>query len=203
VHPHDVRLTVSVVRFDSAGGRRKGVCSTYLADNDVDAIVPAFVQRAEHFRPPADRCAPAIMIGPGTGVAPFLGFLEHRRARRDDGRNWLFFGEQHRATDHYYAAELDAYHADGVLDRLDLAFSRDQRDKVYVQDRMREHGAELWSWLQAGAHVYVCGDLRRMAVAVDRTLHQIVAEHGHMDDRRSAAYVADLVATGRYARDVY
>jgi len=203
VHAHEVRLTVSVVRFDSAGGRRKGVCSTYLADNDVDAIVPAFVQRAEHFRPPADRCAPAIMIGPGTGVAPFLGFLEHRRARRDDGRNWLFFGEQHRATDHYYAAELDAYHADGVLDRLDLAFSRDQRDKVYVQDRMRGHGAELWSWLQAGAHVYVCGDLRRMAVAVDRTLHQIVAEHGHMDDRRSAAYVADLVATGRYARDVY
>jgi len=203
VHPHQVRLTVSVVRYPAPGGTRKGVCSTYLADNDLDALVPVFVQRANHFRPPTDPSAPSIMIGPGTGVAPFIGFLEDRSARGHDGPNWLFFGEQRRTTDHLYEAELEAFRRKGLLQRLDTAFSRDQRTKVYVQDRLREHGAELWSWLRDGAHVYVCGDLVRMAKEVDRTLHDIVADHGGMDAERAADFVNELVATHRYSRDVY
>jgi sulfite reductase alpha subunit-like flavoprotein len=144
-----------------------------------------------------------IMVGPGTGVAPFLGFLDDRRARGHQGRNWLFFGEQRRETDFYYREELDALQRDGTLTRLDVAFSRDQRHKVYVQDRMREHGAQLWAWLEDGAHFYVCGDATRMAKDVDKALRDIVATHGGMDEERSAAYVKKLAAEKRYARDVY
>jgi sulfite reductase alpha subunit-like flavoprotein len=179
------------------------VCSTFLADGDPDAVVPVFVQRAPHFRIPRHASAPAVMIGPGTGVAPFLGFLAERRARGHDGRNWLFFGEQRRVTDHYYEREFAALQADGVLHHLDVAFSRDQRAKVYVQDRLREHGARLWSWLQDGAHVYVCGDLSRMAADVDAALHDVVATHGGLDLAAAAEYVQQLAADHRYARDVY
>jgi len=159
-----------------------------------------FVQRSPHFRPPADPSTPMIMIGPGTGVAPFVGFLRERAARGATGPNWLFFGEQRRETDFYYADELAALQTSGVLSRLDLAFSRDQRSKVYVQDRMREHGAQLWSWLQDGAHLYVCGDASRMARDVDQALRDIAATHGRVDPD---AYVKQLSAEKRYARDVY
>ncbi|MEU9093830.1 bifunctional nitrate reductase/sulfite reductase flavoprotein subunit alpha [Streptomyces sp. NPDC048428] len=203
-HPGEVRLTVSVVRYTNDLGRnRKGVCSTYLADCADDGPVQVFVQRSPHFRPPADPATPMIMVGPGTGVAPFIGFLEDRQARGHTGPNWLFFGEQRQATDFYYRQELEAYRASGHLDRLDLAFSRDQRNKVYVQDRMREHGPRLWQWLRNGAHFYVCGDAARMAKDVDQALAGIVATHGGMENDEAAAYVRRLAADKRYVRDVY
>lgn len=202
--PARVSLTVSVVRFGNHRGQpRKGVCSSYLADAAPDTPVPVFLQRTPHFRPPADGATPMIMVGPGTGVAPFTAFLQQRRAAGARGRNWLFFGEQRRATDFYYADELAELVEDGVLTRLDLAFSRDQRSKVYVQDRMREHGAQLWAWLQEGAHFYVCGDAGRMAKDVDAALREIVELHGRLDPAAAAAYVKQLAADRRYLRDVY
>lgn len=203
-HPGEVRLTVSVVRYGNDLGRaRKGVCSTYLADAADDGPVPVFVQRSPHFRPPADPATPMIMVGPGTGVAPFVGFLEERQARGHTAPNWLFFGEQRAATDFYYREELAAFRASGHLDRLDLAFSRDQRSKIYVQDRMREHGPRLWTWLRNGAHFYVCGDAGRMARDVDLALREIVSVHGGLDEEEAAAYVKQLAADKRYVRDVY
>ncbi|MGW7440693.1 molybdopterin-dependent oxidoreductase [Streptomyces sp. NPDC054849] len=202
--PCQVSLTVSVVRYENVHGRpRKGVCSPFLADAAPDAAVPLFVQRSPHFRPPADPGTPMVMVGPGTGVAPFIGFLEERRARGHRARNWLFFGEQHRATDFYYEEELTAFLADGTLARLDTAFSRDQRAKVYVQDRMRERGPQLWSWLQEGAHFYVCGDATRMAKDVDQALRDIAVTHGGLDEDGAALYVKQLAADKRYVRDVY
>ncbi|WP_405428970.1 molybdopterin-dependent oxidoreductase [Streptomyces erythrochromogenes] len=203
-HPGEVRLTVSVVRYANDAGRdRKGVCSTYLADCADDGPVQVFVQRSPHFRPPSGSATPMIMVGPGTGVAPFLGFLEDRRAKGHTGPNWLFFGEQREATDFYYRPELEGFLSSGHLDRLDVAFSRDQRNKVYVQDRIREHGPRLWRWLQDGAHFCVCGDAGRMAKDVDRALHEIVATHGGMDEEAAAAYVRQMAGDGRYVRDVY
>ncbi|MFD8472754.1 molybdopterin-dependent oxidoreductase [Streptomyces globisporus] len=202
--PHRMRLTVSVIRYESPLGRmRKGVASTFLADAEPDSPVPVFVQRNDRFRPPADPATPMIMVGPGTGVAPFLGFLEERRALGHSGANWLFFGEQHRATDFYYREELDAMSRSGTLTRLDTAFSRDQRAKVYVQDRMREHGAQLWSWLRDGAHLYVCGDASRMAKDVDRALRDIAVAHGGLEPDTAAAQVKQLASDRRYVRDVY
>ncbi|MFD0592419.1 sulfite reductase flavoprotein subunit alpha [Catellatospora coxensis] len=202
--PRRVSLTVSVVRFGNHRGQaRKGVCSSYLADAAPDTPVPVFLQRTPHFRPPADPATPMIMVGPGTGVAPFTAFLQQRRAAGARGRNWLFFGEQRRATDFYYADELAELVEDGVLTRLDLAFSRDQRSKVYVQDRMREHGAQLWAWLQEGAHFYVCGDAGRMAKDVDAALREIAEQHGRLDPAAATAYVKQLSADRRYLRDVY
>ncbi|MBV9026107.1 MAG: bifunctional nitrate reductase/sulfite reductase flavoprotein subunit alpha [Streptomycetaceae bacterium] len=203
-HSSEVRLTVSIVRYTNDLGRhRKGVCSTYLADYADDGPVQVFVQRSPHFRPPADPTTPMIMVGPGTGVAPFIGFLEDRQARGHTGPNWLFFGEQRQATDFYYRQDLEAYQASGHLDRLGLAFSRDQRNKIYVQDRMREKGARLWQWLQDGAHFYVCGDAGRMAKDVDQALKDIAATHGGMDIDEATAYVRRLSADKRYVRDVY
>ncbi|MGW3030782.1 molybdopterin-dependent oxidoreductase [Streptomyces sp. NPDC001178] len=202
--PHLVSLTVSVVRYENLHGRpRQGVCSPFLADAEQDTPVPVHVQRSAHFRPPADPATPMVMVGPGTGVAPFLGFLEQRRALGHRGPGWLFFGEQHRATDFYYEEELTAFLADGTLTRLDTAFSRDQRAKVYVQDRMREHGPLLWSWLQDGAHFYVCGDASRMARDVDQALRDIAVVHGGLDEAGAAAYVKQLASEKRYVRDVY
>ncbi|BFV61072.1 bifunctional nitrate reductase/sulfite reductase flavoprotein subunit alpha [Kitasatospora sp. CMC57] len=203
-HPGEIRLTASVVRYTNDLGReRKGVCSTYLADCADDGPVQVFVQRSPHFRPPTDSATPMIMVGPGTGVAPFIGFLEDRRARGHTGPNWLFFGEQREATDFYYREELEAFRGSGHLDRLDVAFSRDQRNKIYVQDRMREHGPRLWRWLQDGAHFYVCGDAGRMAKDVDQALREIVAAHGGMDETAAGAYVRQLTSDQRYVRDVY
>ncbi|WP_144143487.1 bifunctional nitrate reductase/sulfite reductase flavoprotein subunit alpha [Paraburkholderia sp. BCC1884] len=202
-HPGEVHLTVCAVRYGNGRRHRKGVSSTFLADRAAEANVPVFVQKSAHFRPPHSADTPVIMVGPGTGVAPFRGFLHERRARGDKGRNWLFFGEQHAATDFYYRDELEAMRDSGVLTRLDVAFSRDQADKIYVQDRMREQGAQLWSWLEDGAHFYVCGDANRMAKDVDTALKEVIARHGGMSDDKALDYVSRLARDKRYARDVY
>lgn len=202
VSPDEVQLTVSVVRYQGArGGMRHGVASTYLADRA--AMVPVFLQAAPHFRPPEDALTPMIMVGPGTGVAPFRGFLHERRALGHTGRNWLFFGDQHRAENYYYRDELEAFVADGLLTRLDTAFSRDQARRVYVQHKMREHGEILWRWLEDGAHFYVCGDASRMAKDVDVTLTNIIKTHGGMSESAAHEYKRELIADKRYVRDVY
>jgi sulfite reductase (NADPH) flavoprotein alpha-component len=202
-HPGEVHLTVSAVRYSNGRRHRKGVSSTFLADRASEADVPVFVQKSAHFRPPHHADTPIIMVGPGTGIAPFRGFMHERQARGDRGRNWLFFGEQHAATDFYYRDELEAMRDSGFLTRLDVAFSRDQADKIYVQDRMREQGAQLWSWLEDGAHFYVCGDATRMARDVDAALKDVIATHGGMSDEKAAEYVSRLSREKRYARDVY
>ncbi|MBC8748242.1 sulfite reductase (NADPH) flavoprotein alpha-component [Paraburkholderia sp. WC7.3g] len=202
-HPGEVHLTVSAVRYSNGRRHRKGVSSTFLADRANDADVPVFVQKSAHFRPPHQSDTPMIMVGPGTGIAPFRGFLHERQARGERGRNWLFFGEQHAATDFYYRDELEAMRASGLLSRLDVAFSRDQADKIYVQDRMREHGAQLWAWLEDGAHFYVCGDANRMARDVDAALKDVIATHGGMSEEKALEYVSRLTREKRYARDVY
>ncbi|WP_322003908.1 bifunctional nitrate reductase/sulfite reductase flavoprotein subunit alpha [Paraburkholderia tropica] len=202
-HAGEVHLTVSAVRYNNGRRERKGVASTFLADRVAEGSVPVFVQKSTHFRPPRHGDTPMIMVGPGTGVAPFRAFLHERRARGDSGRNWLFFGEQHAATDFYYREELEQMHGDGLLNRLDLAFSRDQQDKIYVQDRMREQGAQMWAWLQEGAHLYVCGDASRMAKDVDAALKSVVAQHGGMSDEAASEYVGQMAREKRYVRDVY
>lgn len=203
VDPHSVRLTVSVVRFDSDTAGRKGVASTFLADGEPDSPVPVFVQPARHFKPPPDPDSDVIMIGPGTGVAPFIGFLDERRARGDKGRNWLFFGDQRRSSDFLYERELKEFHSEGHLDRLDVAFSRDQRNKIYVQDRMRDNGADIWAWIRGGAHVYVCGDKSRMARDVDAALVELAETHSGLDRDSAAGFIRQLAEDGRYSRDVY
>ncbi|WP_374102120.1 sulfite reductase flavoprotein subunit alpha, partial [Burkholderia sp. LMG 13014] len=202
-HQGEIHLTVSAVRYHNGRRARKGVASTFLADRADDGRVPVFVQKSAHFRPPVNGDVPIVMVGPGTGVAPFRGFLHERQARGARGRNWLFFGEQHAQTDFYYGDELGAMHDSGFLTRLDLAFSRDQADKIYVQDRMREQGADLFAWLEEGAHFYVCGDAARMAKDVDTALKAVVAEHGGMSDEAANDYVARLSKARRYMRDVY
>jgi len=202
-NPREVQLTVSVVRYSNDGRDRAGVCSSFLADHSKGVDIPIFVQRSAHFRPPSTADTPMIMVGPGTGIAPFRAFLHDRRESGHTGRNWLFFGDQRSATDFLYRDEVEGMHADGFLTNLDLAFSRDQRQKIYVQDRMREHGAQLWRWLEDGAHFYVCGDASRMAKDVDATLRDVVQAHGRLDADGAAAYVDALVADRRYVRDVY
>ena len=202
-HPGEVHLTVSAVRYAYQGQPRHGVCSTFLADHSESADVPVFVQPTAHFRPPAAPDASMIMVGPGTGVAPFRGFLQERRALGHTGRNWLFFGERNSATDFYYADELTTLRDSGVLTELTCAFSRDQRHKVYVQDRLREQAARVWDWLQDGAHFYVCGDASRMAKDVDLALRDIVSSQGGMSDDDAAAYLKALSKQRRYLRDVY
>ena len=204
-HPDEVHLTVGAVRYEAANRRRKGVCSTFLADRCAagETTVPVFVHANSNFRLPADGSVPVIMVGPGTGIAPFRAFLEERRATGASGRNWLFFGDQREATDFLYRDELVDWHRDGLLTRLDLAWSRDQQQKVYVQQRMREHAAELFSWLEAGAHLYVCGDASRMAKDVDAALHDAIATAGGRSTESAAAYVQALKAAKRYQRDVY
>ncbi len=202
-NPREVQVTVGAVRYDFDGAARSGVCSTYLADHAGDAEVGIFVHPTTHFRPPSDPDTPMIMVGPGTGVAPFRSFLHRRRALGHTAPNWLFFGERHAATDFYYGDEFAAMHADGFLTELDLAFSRDQPERIYVQHRMRDRGAELWRWLQDGAHLYVCGDAQSMAKQVQRTLHDIVVKHGRRDSDAATEYLRTLAARRRYVRDVY
>ncbi|MCV7200314.1 bifunctional nitrate reductase/sulfite reductase flavoprotein subunit alpha [Mycobacterium angelicum] len=202
-NPGEVHLTVSPVRYNFQGVPRRGVCSTYLADRSPSDEIAVYVRTSKNFRVPNDPHTPMIMIGPGTGIAPFRGFLQERRALGHTAPNWLFFGEQHAATDFYYREEIEAMHADGLLTELDLAFSRDQHHKVYVQHLMRQRGARLWQWLQEGAQLYVCGNADPMAKDVDRALCEIVAEHGHLGADEAAAYVQSLSADKRYHRDVY
>jgi sulfite reductase (NADPH) flavoprotein alpha-component len=204
VFPTEVHLTLAVVRYKTNGRERVGVCSTFLADRAPigAAIVPVFVSPS-HFGPPADGAKDCIMVGPGTGIAPFRAFVQERGATGATGRNWLFFGDQRQGTDFLYEEEWKQYLARGQLTRIDTAFSRDQLLKVYVQDRMRENAAELWAWLQGGAHFYVCGDAKRMAKDVDTALHNIVAEQGNFTPTQAADYVKQLKKDGRYQRDVY
>ena len=204
VHPGEVHLTVGAVRYETHGRVRKGVASTFLADRVGDAeFVKVFVQPSHGFKLPANADTPMIMVGPGTGIAPFRAFLEERQATGAKGRNWLFFGDQKRDTDFLYDELLTAWEKSGVLTRLDVAFSRDQEKKIYVQDRMMESAAELWSWLEAGAHFYVCGDASRMAKDVDAALHRIIETAGGKNADEAKAYVAKLKAEKRYQRDVY
>jgi NADPH-dependent sulfite reductase flavoprotein alpha-component len=195
VSPHEVQLTVSVVR-------PHGVCSTFLADR-ADGPVPVFLQPAPNFKPPVDADTPMVMVGPGTGVAPFRGFLQERRALGHAGRNWLFFGDQRAAHNFYYRDELLDMHGDGFLTRLDLAFSRDQSHRIYVQHKMIEAGAQLWAWLEEGARFYVCGDAARMAKDVDAALTAIIGKHGSMSEEAAHEYKRELIADKRYVRDVY
>ena len=204
-HPGEVHLTVAAVRYEGHRRAKNGVCSCWLADRVEPGVtpVPVFVQVSHGFRLPGDPARPVIMVGPGTGIAPFRAFLEDRRATGATGKNWLFFGDQQRACDLLYEEELAAWTADGSLTRLDLAFSRDQAEKIYVQDRMLENAAELWSWLEAGAHFYVCGDAKRMAKDVDLALHTVVETAGGRTKEQSVDYVAAMKAAKRYQRDVY
>ena len=203
-HPGEVHLTVGVVRYDSNGRERKGVCSTYLADRIKEGnAIDVFVTANKHFKVPANPDAPLIMVGPGTGIAPFRAFIEERQATGAKGKNWLIFGDQHYLTDFLYQTEWQNYLEDGVLTKLDVAFSRDQAEKVYVQDRMRENGNELYTWLEEGASFCVCGDASRMAHDVDQALHDIIAQEGNMSEAAAADYVKQLKADKRYVRDVY
>lgn len=203
-HPGHVHLTIAQVRYESHGRRRGGVCSTFLADRVTpETAVPVFVQPSHGFRLPTDDSKPVIMVGPGTGVAPFRAFLQERHVTGAKGKNWLFFGEQSRAQSYFYKDEWADLIKAGTLTRLDTAFSRDQEQKIYVQHRMAENGEELYRWLEEGAHFYVCGDASRMAKDVDAALHQIIETHGGKSADDAKAYVAQLKESKRYARDVY
>ena len=204
-HAGEVHLTVGLVRFVNPRGRQcRGVASTFLGERvRPGQKVRVFVQPSHGFAPPADGNTPIIMVGPGTGIAPFRAFLCERRATGARGRNWLFFGDQRRACDFLYEDELVGMHRDGLLTRLDTAFSRDQAEKVYVQQRMTENAPQLWAWLREGAHFYVCGDARRMAADVDAALRKVVSEQGGMSPDAAKMFVADLAKAKRYQRDVY
>jgi len=203
-HPREVHLAVSAVRWDSNDRTRTGIGSCYLADFAKPGdVIPVFVQKSHGFGPPADDDAPAVMVGPGTGIAPFRAFLEERDARGAKGRNWLFFGDQKRTTDFLYEDQILDWQRRGMLTRLDLAFSRDQTEKVYVQTRMRENAAELWQWFEQGAHFYVCGDAKRMARDVETTLLGIATEQGGKTPEQAKVWLDALAKAGRYQRDVY
>jgi len=202
--PGRVSLTVDAVRYDVETRTRLGVCSTFLGGRVAPGDkIKVYVQKAQHFALPDDPAKPIIMIGPGTGVAPFRAFLHERQAAGAPGKNWLFFGHQRSGCDFFYEDEFSAMHAAGHLARLSLAWSRDSKDKVYVQHRMREAGSEVWAWLKHGAHVYVCGDALRMAKDVETALTDIVAAHGGRNSADAAKFIAELKATGRYQADVY
>jgi sulfite reductase (NADPH) flavoprotein alpha-component len=202
--PGRISLTVDTVRYKIGTRPRWGVASTFLGERvQPGDKVPVYVQRAHGFGLPADPATPVIMCGPGTGVAPFRAFLHDRRATKAPGKNWLFFGHQRRASDFFYEDELTAMKEEGVLTNLTLAWSRDGAEKIYVQDRMRERGAELFAWLEQGAHFYVCGDARRMAKDVERAMVDVVAQHGRRSADEAVAYVAALRKAGRYQADVY
>ncbi|MEO0883852.1 MAG: sulfite reductase subunit alpha [Pseudomonadota bacterium] len=203
-HAGEVHLTVAAVRWTTDSRDYGGVASTFLSDLcDEGTKTPIFMSPNKSFRIPADNDAPMIMVGPGTGIAPFRAFLEERREIGASGKNWLFFGDQHRESDFIYDDEIGEMSRNGVLKRLDLAFSRDQAEKIYVQDRMRENSKALFAWLEDGGHFYVCGDATRMAKDVDAALTEIIAKEGGMSDDQTADYISQLKREKRYLRDVY
>ena len=202
-HPGEVHLTVAIVRYNTHGRERGGVCSTYLSDRVGDVVTGVFVHHNKAFRLPTDLSKDVIMVGPGTGIAPFRAFLEEREVSKAGGRNWLFFGNPYQATDFIYEEQLTGWQKNGVLAKLDLAFSRDQAEKVYVQDKMLEAGADLWDWLKGGGYFYVCGDASRMAKDVDNALHTIAQTHGGLSEEEAVTYFKEMKKEKRYARDVY
>ena len=204
VHGDTVHLTVAAVRYETHGRPRKGVASVFLAERVGESVpVPLFFHSAKHFRLPENPALPVIMVGPGTGIAPFRAFLQERQATGATGKNWLFFGDQKAAYDYLYRDELEAMQASGVLTRLDTAFSRDQGEKIYVQQRMLENAEEVYRWLEEGGYFYVCGDASRMAKDVDAALHRIVETAGRKTPEEAAQYVEALKKAKRYRRDVY
>lgn len=204
-HPGEAHICISVVRYETHGRAKKGLASGFFADHTELFVknIPIYIQESRTFRLPKDNSTDIIMVGPGTGIAPFRAFLEQRTLEGATGRNWLIFGEQHRATDFLYGDEFLDYQKKGKLHRLELAFSRDQAHKIYVQHRMMENAKELWAWLQKGAYFYVCGDAKRMAKDVDAALLQIVQQQGGMSEDEANNYVEKLKSDKRYRRDVY
>ena len=202
-HPDEAHITVAVVQYDSNGRQRSGVCSNYLADLDEDATVPVYIHENRQFRLPDDPAVPVIMIGPGTGVAPFRAFLEEREAHGGSGPNWLFYGDRHFTTDFMYQTELLKLYRDGILSKFNVAFSRDQPAKRYVQHVMQEEAAELYRWLEEGANLYVCGDAKQMAPAVHETLVDVVAAQSGRNREAAEDYVKQLIKAKRYQRDTY
>ena len=201
--PGKVALTIDTVRYKIGKRARSGVASTYFADRIAPGTkIKAYIQKAQHFGLPADPSIPIIMIGPGTGIAPFRAFLHERMATKAPGRNWLFFGHQHRDYDFFYEDELSGMRSTGVLTRLSLAWSRDDNQKFYVQDRMREVGRDFWAWLAEGAHVYVCGAIT-MGKDVERAMVDVIAAHGARTIDQAVAFLAELKKNHRYHTDVY
>ncbi|KKI42643.1 NADPH-dependent assimilatory sulfite reductase flavoprotein subunit [Hafnia alvei] len=200
----EVHITVGVVRYEIDGRARTGGASGYLADRlEEDGELRVFIEHNDNFRLPANPQTPVIMIGPGTGIAPFRAFIQQRAAEGAEGLNWLFFGNPHFTEDFLYQVEWQRFVKDGVLSRIDLAWSRDQKHKVYVQDKLREQGAEVWRWIEQGAHIYVCGDANRMAKDVEQALLELLAEHGGMDAEQADEFLSELRVERRYQRDVY
>ncbi|HBV3459295.1 TPA: NADPH-dependent assimilatory sulfite reductase flavoprotein subunit [Klebsiella pneumoniae] len=200
----EVHVTVGVVRYEIEGRARAGGASSFLADRvEEDGEVLVFIEHNDNFRLPANPETPVIMIGPGAGIAPFRAFMQQRAADGAQGKNWLFFGNPHFTEDFLYQVEWQSYVKEGLLTRIDLAWSRDQQQKIYVQDKLREQGAELWRWINDGAHIYVCGDANRMAKDVENTLLEVIAEYGAMDAEAADEFLSELRVERRYQRDVY
>ncbi|NTZ52585.1 NADPH-dependent assimilatory sulfite reductase flavoprotein subunit [Citrobacter gillenii] len=200
----EVHVTVGAVRFDVEGRARAGGASSFLADRvGEEGEVRVFIEHNDNFRLPANPETPVIMIGPGTGIAPFRAFMQQRAADEATGKNWLFFGNPHFTEDFLYQVEWQRYVKEGVLTQIDLAWSRDQKEKVYVQDKLRQQGAELWRWINDGAHIYVCGDANRMAKDVEQALLEVIAEFGAMDTEAADEFLSELRVERRYQRDVY
>jgi sulfite reductase (NADPH) flavoprotein alpha-component len=203
-YPDQVHFIVDVIRYESHGRLRKGVCSSFLADRANNVPVPVYPSSAKHFHLPEDLNVPIVMVGPGTGVAPFRAFLQERAALGAKGKNWLFYGAQREGCDFAYREDFDRFKRDGILTRLDCAWSRDQTHKIYVQHRLLENAAEIWKWIDAeGGQFFVCGDARRMAKDVDAALRRIVLEQGGKTVEEASEYVENLKSEKRYKRDVY
>lgn len=203
-HPNEVHLTIGAVRYTAHGRDRKGVCSVQIAERIQEGdTLPVFVQPNKHFHLPEDKATDIIMVGPGTGIAPFRSFIEERAVTQATGRSWLFFGDQHEATDFIYKEELEMYQRDGVLTKLETAWSRDTEQKVYVQNKMLDNGKELFDWIKNGAYFFVCGDKQRMAKDVHSALIDVIEKEGAMSREDAEAYLNDMQKQGRYQRDVY
>ena len=199
-----MHLTIGAVRYEAHGRERKGVCSNLIAERlQLGDTLPIYIQNNKHFKLPESPEAPIIMVGPGTGVAPFRAFMQEREEIGAQGKSWMFFGDQHFVTDFLYQTEWQKWLKDGVLTKMDVAFSRDTAEKVYVQHRMLEHSKELFEWLQQGAFVYICGDKKNMAQDVHNTLLEIIEKEGGMNREKAEEYLADLKQQQRYQRDVY
>jgi sulfite reductase (NADPH) flavoprotein alpha-component len=203
-NPDEVHLTIGAVRFETNGRERKGVCSILCAERlQSGDTLPIFIQSNSNFKLPENPDTPIIMVGPGTGVAPFRSFMQEREETGAQGKSWMFFGDQHFVTDFLYQTEWQKWIKDGVLTKMDVAFSRDNAEKVYVQHRLKEHSLEVFEWIKEGAYIYICGDKNNMAKDVQNTLIDIIESEGGMSRDKAEAYLSDLQKQKRYQRDVY